>query len=71
MRDGEVLGLIFTNPEDVPHSFDIDSLDIHVQVSPATTTAVVIEPTGPGRLDFYCSVHGHTAAGMVGSISVE
>jgi hypothetical protein len=54
MKDGEVLGLIITNPEDVPHSFDIDSLDIHVQVSPKTTTAVVVEPTGPGDLVFYC-----------------
>jgi hypothetical protein len=70
MKDGDVLGLIITNPEDVPHSFDIDSLDIHVQVSPATTTAVVIEPSGPGQLVFYCSVHGHRAAGMAGTITV-
>jgi hypothetical protein len=71
MKDGEVLGLIITNPEDVPHSFDIDSLDIHVQVTPKSTTAVAIEPSGPGRLEFYCSVHGHLAAGMAGTITVE
>ena len=71
MKDGEILGLIITNPEDVPHSFDIDSLDIHVQVSPETTTAVVIEPAGPGNLEFYCSVHTHRERGMVGAISVE
>jgi Cupredoxin-like domain len=70
MKDGDVLGLIITNPEDVPHSFDIDSLDIHVQVSPETTTAVVIEPTGPGNLEFYCSVHTHRERGMVGAIRV-
>jgi hypothetical protein len=71
MKDGDVLGLIITNPEDVPHSFDIDSLDIHVQVTPKTTTAVVIEPSGPGQLVFYCSVHGHRAAGMAGTITVD
>jgi hypothetical protein len=71
MKDGEVLGLIITNPEDVPHSFDIDSLDIHVQVTPKTTTAVVIEPSGPGQLVFYCSVHGHRPAGMAGTITVD
>lgn len=71
MKDGDVLGLIITNPEDVPHSFDIDSLDIHVQVSPKTTTAVVIQPSGPGQLPFYCSVHTHRERGMVGSITVE
>ena len=71
MKDGEVLGLIITNPEDVPHSFDIDGLDIHVQVTPKTTTAVVIQPSGPGQLVFYCSVHGHRAAGMAGTINVD
>lgn len=71
MKDGDVLGLIITNPEDVPHSFDIDSLDIHVQVSPETTTAVAIQPTGPGILEFYCSVHTHRERGMVGSITVQ
>jgi uncharacterized cupredoxin-like copper-binding protein len=40
-------------------------------VSPKTTTAVVIQPTGPGQLVFYCSVHGHLAAGMAGTITVE
>src|SRR4029450_7880334 len=71
LKDGDVLGLIITNPEDVPHAFDIDSLDIHVQVSPATTTAVVIQPTGPGNLEFYCSVHTHRERGMIGSITVD
>jgi heme/copper-type cytochrome/quinol oxidase subunit 2 len=71
MKDGEVLGLIITNPEDVPHSFDIDSLDIHVQVSPESTTAVAIQPSGPGELVFYCSVFGHRPAGMAGTLIVE
>jgi hypothetical protein len=71
MKDGDVLGLIITNPEDVPHSFDIDSLDIHVQVTPKSTTAIMIQPTGPGQLLFYCSVHGHLAAGMAGTITVD
>jgi hypothetical protein len=71
MKNGEILGLVIANPEDVPHSFDIDSLDIHVQVTPKTTTAVSIQPSGPGQLVFYCSVHGHRAAGMAGKITVE
>jgi hypothetical protein len=71
MKASDVLGLIITNPNDIGHSFDIDSLDIHVQVSPNSTTAVAIRPSGPGRLEFYCSVHGHRAAGMAGVITVE
>jgi hypothetical protein len=71
MKDGDVLGLFISNPEGIGHSFDIDSLDIHVQVSPNSSTAVAIRPSGPGRLEFYCSVHGHRSGGMVGAISVE
>jgi uncharacterized cupredoxin-like copper-binding protein len=40
-------------------------------VTPKSTTAVAIQPTGPGNLEFYCSVHGHRNAGMVWAISVE
>ena len=71
MKDGDVLGLVITNPENVPHSFDIDSLDIHVQIAPESTTAVAIQPSGPGQLVFYCSVFGHRTAGMAGTITVE
>jgi uncharacterized cupredoxin-like copper-binding protein len=71
MKDGEVLGLLVANPEDIWHSFDIDSLGIHVQLSPNSTTAVGVRPPGPGRLEFYCSIHGHRDAGMVGTIIVD
>jgi uncharacterized cupredoxin-like copper-binding protein len=71
MRDGDVLGLLVSNPTDIGHSFDIDSLDIHVLLSAHTTTAIPIQPSNPDRLLFYCSVHGHLAAGMAGTIDVE
>jgi Cupredoxin-like domain len=71
MNDAEVLGLFIVNKDPFPHSFDIDSLDIHVQLLPSSTTAVAIKPTGPGKIEFYCSVPGHVAAGMVGTLSVE
>jgi heme/copper-type cytochrome/quinol oxidase subunit 2 len=71
MKDGEVLGLFIINKDDIGHSFDVDSLDIHVELPPASTTAVAIKPTGPGSLEFYCDVPGHRDAGMVGTISVE
>jgi hypothetical protein len=71
MTDAEVLGLFIVNKDPFPHSFDIDSLDIHVQLLPSSTTAVAIKPTGSGEIAFYCSVPGHVAAGMVGTLSVE
>jgi len=71
MNDAEVLGLFIVNKDRYPHSFDIDSLDIHVQLLPSSTTAVAIKPTGRGEIEFYCSVPGHVAAGMVGTLGVE
>jgi len=58
-------------PQDAGHSFDIDSLDFHVEPSPNSATAVRIRPTERGQPEFYCSVHTHREAGMVGAITVE
>jgi hypothetical protein len=71
MSHGDVLGLFIVNADPFPHSFDIDSLDIHVLLPPNSTTAVAIKPTGAREVEFYCSVPGHVAAGMVGTLSVE
>ena len=71
MNAGEVLGLFIVNKDPFPHSFDIDTLDLHVQLPPNSTTAVAIEPTGPEEIRFYCAVPGHVAAGMVGTLRVE
>lgn len=71
MEDGEVLGLFVVNRDSIAHAFDIDSLGVHVQLPADSTTAVAIKPTGPGRLEFYCSVPGHRDAGMAGTIDVE
>jgi uncharacterized cupredoxin-like copper-binding protein len=71
MKNGEVLGLFITNKDTFGHSFDVDSLGIHVELPADSTSAVAIKPTGPGDLQFYCSVPGHKSAGMVGTISVQ
>ena len=71
IRNGGVLGLFVINNDDFGHTFDVDSLGIHVQLPAHSTTAVAIKPTGPGNLQFYCNVTGHRDAGMVGTIRVE
>ena len=71
IRDDEVLGLFVINKDPIGHSFDIDSLDVHLQLPPNSTTAVAIEPTRPGNLEFFCGVPGHREAGMVGTITVD
>jgi uncharacterized cupredoxin-like copper-binding protein len=55
----------------VTHSFDIDALDIHVQLPANATVAIAIKPTQAGPLEFYCAIGGHKAAGMDGTIDVS
>jgi uncharacterized cupredoxin-like copper-binding protein len=71
VKNGEVLGLFVTNKDSTGHSFDIDSLGVHVQLAPKSTTSIAVTPTGPGSLEFYCSVPGHREAGMTGMIAVK
>lgn len=71
MRRDQVLGLFVVNPTSVGHSFDIDGLGIHVLLPPNSTTAVTIQSNQPANLEFYCSVHGHRAAGMAGTLTIH
>ncbi|HET9613317.1 MAG TPA: cupredoxin domain-containing protein [Candidatus Limnocylindrales bacterium] len=71
LTSGDVLGLYVENEDPTSHSFDIDSLAIHVQIPANATVLVPIQPTGTGTLEFYCAIPGHRAAGMVGTIDVQ
>jgi plastocyanin len=71
MATSEVLGLFVQNKDSIAHSFDIDSLDIHVQIPANSTVAVAIDPTAAGTLEFYCAIPGHRQAGMNGIITVR
>lgn len=52
------------------HNFSIDALDVNVDVPPGQTDTVTI--TAPaGTYEIYCAIPGHTAAGMVGTLTVE
>jgi nitrite reductase (NO-forming) len=71
MKNGDVLGIFVINRDPYGHAFDIDSLNIHVALPPNSTTAVAIKPAATGSIEFYCSLPGHRAAGMLGTITVQ
>jgi len=71
MGSEDVLGLFVENRDSFAHSFDIDSLNVHVQIPANATVAIAVDPEGPGQLAFYCAVPGHEEAGMVGTIDVR
>ncbi|MDQ3693398.1 MAG: plastocyanin/azurin family copper-binding protein, partial [Chloroflexota bacterium] len=54
------------------HDFTADELAVHVVVAPGETVTVTIpDDAAPGEFEFYCSVPGHRAAGMVGTLIVQ
>jgi len=71
MSSSDVLGLFIENRDSTTHSFDIDSLNIHVQLPANGTIAVAIKPAQAGALEFYCAIGGHKAAGMDGTIDIS
>jgi uncharacterized cupredoxin-like copper-binding protein len=71
MGSSDVLGLFVEKRDSHAHSFDVDALNLHVQVPANSTVAFSIKPTGSGPLAFYCAIPGHREAGMAGTIDVK
>lgn len=53
------------------HDFNIDKLDLESgYIAPGTTKVITINAPA-GSYDFYCNIPGHSAAGMVGVLTVS
>lgn len=54
------------------HDFVVDELGIDVDLEAGETATVTIpDDAALGEYEFYCSVPGHAAAGMVGTLVIE
>ena len=67
---GEDIAIVLT-AEDVLHDLTIDELDAHVAADKGETAEGGLRADEPGRYTYYCSVAGHRAAGMEGTLIVE
>lgn len=67
---GEDIAIVLTS-EDLLHDFTIDELDAHVAANADETNEGGLRADEPGRYTFYCTVAGHRAAGMEGTLVVE
>lgn len=67
---GEDLAIVLTS-EDLLHDFTIDELDAHVAADRGETSTGGLSADEPGTYTYYCSVPGHRAAGMEGTLTVE
>jgi heme/copper-type cytochrome/quinol oxidase subunit 2 len=68
---GQPVALRLENSDAGAHSFDIDELNVHVPMPAGTPALALFKPSAPGTYTFYCSVPGHSDAGMVGTLIVE
>lgn len=49
---------------------DADALPVHVAAEPSHTATVSFTPSEAGEYEFYCTVAGHKASGMLGKLTV-
>ena len=68
---GEEMTLNLSNADMVPHSFDVDDLNLHIEMPVNAPISVTFTATEPGEYQIYCSIPGHTESGMVGTLTIE
>ncbi|MCC7078486.1 MAG: cupredoxin domain-containing protein [Acidimicrobiia bacterium] len=69
-RAGEDLAIVLTSA-DATHDFVIDELGVHVAADRGETETGGVSGLEPGSYTYYCTVSGHRAAGMEGTLVVE
>ena len=67
-----VVKIVLTNKAIVPHNIAIkgNGVDVKGDVVSSGATSTVTAVLKPGTYTFYCSVPGHEAAGMQGTLTV-
>ena len=58
-----------TNVGTIQHDFAIDALAVKVTLDPGQAGSATINAPA-GAYEYYCSIPGHKAAGMVGTLTV-
>ena len=71
VKAGEEVTLVLDNHDLYAHSFDIDGLDLHVEMNANGRSVIKFTATEPGTYNIYCGVPGHREAGMVSTLVVE
>lgn len=71
LKAGQEVTLALDNLDMYGHSFDVDELDLHVEMPANGQVEASFTPTEPGTYTVYCKVPGHREAGMVSSLIVE
>jgi uncharacterized cupredoxin-like copper-binding protein len=68
---GQEVTLVLDNHDLYGHSFDVDALNVHIEMPPNGRTEIIFIPAETGTFAIYCNVPGHREAGMVSTLVVE
>lgn len=68
---GETVALRLENTHGVPHTFDIDDLNVHTAMPPGESGLALFRAREPGTYTYYCAVPGHRELGMEGTLVVQ
>jgi heme/copper-type cytochrome/quinol oxidase subunit 2 len=63
--------LALFNTDILPHSFDVDELDLHLAMPANDRVETTLTIAQPGAYAFYCAIPGHREAGMTGTLIIE
>lgn len=66
---GEDVAIVLT-AADITHDFTIEELDVHVGADGGRTARGGLRADEPGTYTYLCTVPGHAAAGMEGTLTV-
>ena len=72
IRAGRLTEFRFTNADDQEHTFVISELAVVMLAGAGQTlrSTVAVDPKNTGRFAYFCSIGGHRASGMEGTITV-
>lgn len=68
---GDIVNVTVTNEGRIFHDFTVPDLDFMIDVESGDTVSGALEAVAPGEYEFLCTVPGHAAAGMVGTLVVS
>jgi plastocyanin len=69
VKPGDTITVV--NAGVLEHDFVIDELGINEVLTAEPVTITIPEDAAPGEYKYYCSVPGHEAAGMFGTLTIE
>ncbi len=65
---GETVNVVLVNEGQLPHDLTIPSLGFSISAAPGATVSGALTVERPGTYPFVCTVPGHRAAGMIGTL---